>query len=91
VEFEWDEPKAQRNLRAHGVDFREARTVFDDPLVMLKRDEGHSHDEERFILLGRSEQGQTLVTIFAERGSRFRIISSRRATPREVRSYEKGV
>jgi uncharacterized DUF497 family protein len=32
VKFTWDPNKALENLNGHGVDFREAATVFDDPL-----------------------------------------------------------
>jgi uncharacterized DUF497 family protein len=79
------------NVRQHGVDFEEASSTFYDPLALLLSDEYHSDDEPRFILLGRSPQDRLLVTVFAERGDAFRIISSRHATPREVRAYEEGV
>ena len=29
--FEWDEKKADENLRKHGVSFGEAKTAFNDP------------------------------------------------------------
>ena len=29
--FEWDDDKAKRNLKKHGVSFEEASTVFGDP------------------------------------------------------------
>ncbi|PYM49265.1 MAG: hypothetical protein DME16_09550 [Candidatus Rokuibacteriota bacterium] len=53
-------------------------------------DEVHSHDEHRFRLLSRSRGGRLLVTIFTDRERRYRIISSRPATTRETRDYEKG-
>ena len=91
MEFEWDDAKAARNLRTHGVDFEEARTVFVDPLALVRVDEGHSNEEERFLLVGRSAAHRLLVTVFSERQTRIRIISSRRATRREVKEYEEGV
>ena len=54
MEFEWDDAKQGRNLRSHWVDFEEARTVFMDPLALVRVDEGHSNEEERFVLVGRS-------------------------------------
>jgi hypothetical protein len=33
--FEWDEVKADANLRKHGVSFEEAKTVFADPHQLL--------------------------------------------------------
>ena len=91
MEFEWDDAKEGRNIRVHGVSFEEAKTTFYDPLALMHADEQHSNEEARFMLLGMSREGHLLMTIFAERGKRIRIISSRRATRREVRGYEKGV
>lgn len=91
MRFEWDEAKASRNLRKHAVTFDEAETTFYDPLALLRQDERDSAAERRFVMLGLSAQGRHLVTIFAERGESFRLISSRLATPREVRAYEEGV
>jgi uncharacterized DUF497 family protein len=91
VWFEWDARKERANVRAHGVDFEEARSAFGDPLGRVRADPDHSRGEERFLLLSRSTRMRFLVTVFTERPGRIRIISSRRATPREVRDYEKGV
>jgi uncharacterized DUF497 family protein len=33
-DFEWDSAKAERNLREHGVSFRAASTVFEDPYAV---------------------------------------------------------
>ena len=53
-EFEWNEMKAQANVRRHGVSFEEASTVFGDPLAILLPDPDHSEGEERFLVLGMS-------------------------------------
>jgi uncharacterized DUF497 family protein len=45
--FEWDDEKALRNLRKHGVSFEEAQTVFDDDLATIRSDEDHSVGEIR--------------------------------------------
>jgi uncharacterized DUF497 family protein len=91
VGFELDRRKRARNLKDHGVDFTECVDVFEDPLALIRSDLDHSHGEHRFIIVGRSRKGRVLLTIFAERGTEIRIISSRRATRREVRDYEKGI
>jgi uncharacterized DUF497 family protein len=41
VVFTWDSGKAAANLKKHGVDFREAATVFDDPLSTTYPDVDH--------------------------------------------------
>lgn len=86
--FEWDEAKANANLRKHGVSFEEAKTVFTDPLSLTKPDPLHSEDEERYVDIGRSVEGRLLVVIYTERRSAIRLISCRTATQVERRSYE---
>ncbi|MBI3622037.1 MAG: BrnT family toxin [Nitrospirae bacterium] len=86
--FEWDEVKAGSNLRKHGISFEEAATVFGDYLSLTIADPQHSEGEERFVIIGRSHRGRTLVVVHTERGDRMRIISARLATPRERRAYE---
>jgi uncharacterized DUF497 family protein len=67
LEFEWDPVKAKINLEKHGVSFEEAMTVFgdDDSITML--DFGHSDEEDRFMDLGRSKNGNTLIVAHKER------------------------
>ena len=86
--FEWDEQKAQGNLRKHGIAFDEAKTVFNDMLLLSFPDVAHSTDEERFINLGFSGNGRLLTVIHTERSGAIRIISARKATRSERRFYE---
>ena len=86
--FEWDEDKAKTNQRKHRISFGEATTVFHDPFVASMLDPNHSDDEQRFVAMGRSSQGRLLVVIYAERESKIRVISCRRATSTERKSYE---
>ena len=88
--FEWDPRKAALNLAKHKVSFDEAVTAFGDPLGQIVDDPRHSADEERFVLLGRSGRRRLLVVMFTERGEAIRLISARRATPRERRGHEEG-
>jgi uncharacterized DUF497 family protein len=50
--FEWDENKSKRNLKKHGVDFEEGKTVFNDPFGITIDDPDHSALEERYIEIG---------------------------------------
>jgi uncharacterized DUF497 family protein len=88
VKFTWDSKKAARNLKAHGVDVREAATVFDDPLSVTFPDSDHSFDERRFLIIGMSALGRILVVSHTEDGDTIRIISARAATRPERRFYE---
>ena len=88
--FEWDAEKAFTNLERHGISFEEASTVFGDPLGRIVDDPRHSVGERRFVLMGRSDQQRLLTVLFTERREVVRIISTRLATRRERRDYEKG-
>jgi uncharacterized protein len=89
LRFEWDERKAAANEQKHGVSFEEARSVFFDERARLIDDPDHSEDEERFILLGLSSTLRLLVVCHCYRseGNVIRIISARKATVRESKSY----
>jgi len=86
--FEWDPEKPQQNARRHGVSFEEAATVFGDPLSLTVDDRMHSIGEQRYVTLGLSVNRRLLVVAHTERGDTVRIISARRATPRERTAYE---
>lgn len=89
--FEWDGTKAVRNRQKHGVSFEEAATVFGDPLSITIGDPMHSlAGEERFVTIGRSYGGRTLVVVHRDGQDTIRMISARAATRREKKAYEKG-
>ena len=88
-DFEWDAVKAAANRAKHGVTFREATTVFLDPMARIVTDDRHSVAERRLILFGHSQTGRLLAVMFAERTPfKVRIISARPATRRERHEYE---
>ena len=88
--FEWDPEKARTNAAKHDVAFPEAATVFADLLSITITDPDHSVGEHRLITLGMSHRQRLLVVVHTETGDRIRIISARRATRHEQRSYEQG-
>jgi uncharacterized DUF497 family protein len=84
-DFEWDDKKARRNVRAHGVTFNIARRAFEDPRLIERLDPDEP-DEDRMLLTGLV--GDVLLTVcYVERGSRIRIISARKATKLEQDDY----
>jgi len=94
IVFEWDENKARANLEKHKINFDEARTIFVDPLLVTLVDELHSEKEERFISIGLSENNRVLLAVHTEREEKhetviIRIISCRKTTPAERKTYEK--
>lgn len=88
LRFEWDEAKAAANLVKHGISFDEAQTVLGDANTITLFDDRHTDVEDRFIDIGMSANGRILVVVYTENEARIRIISCRRATPKERRQYE---
>jgi uncharacterized DUF497 family protein len=84
VSFEWDFLKAARNLQKHNVDFADAVTTFDDALAITIREE--ISGEDCFVTLG-TDALDRLFVVYTWRGDRIRVISARKATPRERRQY----
>ena len=89
MRFEWDDRKSISNKRKHGVSFEEAQTIFFDDSAIEYADPVHSDGEDRFLMLGRSYQLRVLVVCHCLRESEtvIRIISARRATPKERRVF----
>ncbi len=91
MHFVWDEGKSRTNLAKHKVSFETARLVFEDPFAISIQDrivEG----ELRWQTLGLV--GGVVVLLVAhtyeeEDGEQvIRIVSARKATPRERAFYE---
>jgi len=90
VRFEWDPPKAEANLRAHGVSFAEAVTVLEDNFALTREDPA-AVNEPRFVTLGLSNLGNLLVVIYTYRDpDAIRLISAWKANKRQREAYEKG-
>lgn len=96
MRFEWDRAKATTNIKKHGISFEIAARIFADPFVLIEQDRIEG-GEQRWQALGsvdglaillvahalyeeEEDDGQTCEVI--------RIISARKADPRERRRYE---
>ena len=91
--FEWDDAKNEINLKKHGVDFAEAKTVFYDENGIVFDDPEHSTDENRFIIIGKSIKSNICLVCHCYKQDKdaIRIISARKATRKEVDRYVKGI
>jgi uncharacterized protein len=85
MEFEWDESKRIYNLRKHGIDFCDVPSVFDGSIVTIE-DQRLDYGEERFVTFGLL-QGQVVVVVHTENEDLIRIISTRKATKNEQKTY----
>ena len=81
--------KARANLRKHGILFEDALLAFDDPHYIIEQDP--EEKEERWQLIGMADNCLLLLVIHTIREKNemevTRIISARRATPKERKRY----
>jgi uncharacterized DUF497 family protein len=87
MRFQYHPAKAIANLRKHGVSFADAEGALEDPLALTVQDPD-SEGEARFITIGIGSAGELLVVVYTERDDEYRIISARRPTRKERKSYE---
>ena len=87
MEYQWDPEKAASNLEKHGVDFADAVGIFEDEWALTVKDEV-VEGEQRFATLGTDFLERVLVVVYTHRGGEIRLISARRATRKERRTYE---
>lgn len=88
MHYEWDPDKADANLFKHGIDFADAVGVFEDPFALTQEDP-HSYAESRFLTLGLDSLGRLVVVVYTHRNHRIRLISARKATTKERKTYER--
>ena len=91
LRFEWDPAKEKANQKKHRVSFKEAATVFRDPLSITFYDPDHSEEEDRFVIVGFSTIGRLLMVAHTERVDQIRIISSRELTKVERKAHEEEI
>ena len=88
--FAWDETKNRFNRRKHGVSFESAARIFEDPRVISYRDR-LVDEEERWHSIGCAGGIAILLVVHTSEEQHgeeeIRIISARKATPRERALY----
>ena len=91
VYFEWDEAKAIRNKRKHGIGFEDAMLVFADPYAWIDQDR-IEEGEARWQTLGLA--GGIVLVLVAhtvqnkDQDEIIRIISARKAVREERKRYD---
>lgn len=86
----FDPGKDAANRRKHGISLSEGDGVLRDPLALTIEDSS-AQGEQRFVSVGMNVFGNLRVVVYAFRDEVVRIISVRKAEPKEIRAYEKGI
>lgn len=85
MNFEYDPNKSESNKAKHGIDFDEAKKLWESLTVTVPL--GSGHGEERQAVFGIIDSKHwTVITTY--RGENIRIISVRRSRKDEVDLYE---
>jgi len=85
MKFAFAPKKSDSNKQKHGIDFHEARALWDDPdFIEIPV---QTLDEPRYLVIGIIE-GKHWSGVITYRGEKVRIISMRRSRKEEVEIYE---
>lgn len=85
MEFDWDENKNRKNVEKHKVNFKEAKTIFDDPDAIEM--EASRDGEYRVVRIGKTATKFILLVVYTLRGLVVRLISARQAKKDERNLY----
>ena len=87
ITFIWNVKKARTNLTDHQISFEQGCEAFFDPFLCLR--DASRKGEERDAIIGADTVGRLLFVVHIQQeGDRFRVISARKATPAERKTYE---
>ncbi len=75
IKFDWDPQKELINIEKHGIDFRTALRVFDDPYRRVIEDLKHQEREDRYLCIGKVDV-RILTVRFVYRNDIVRIIGA---------------
>ena len=85
MDFEYDLQKSESNKIKHGIDFEEAKRLWNDPRAMEVPSDYHG--EDRFLIIGAID-GVGWTAIVTYRMDVIRIISVRRWRDNEAEAYD---
>jgi uncharacterized DUF497 family protein len=84
MQFDWDNKKSASNKLKHGIDFEDAKKLWNDHSRI--EIQASFPDEERFILIGKIKS-KIWTAVYTIRDESVRIISVRRARNKEASLY----
>ena len=87
--FEWDDGNKTKNWVKHQVSAKETEEVFLNKSQVLYKDIEHSQKEDRYVMLGTTNQRRLLYVTFTVRKDKIRVISARDQSRKERNLYEK--
>lgn len=86
----WDESKRLSNLEKHGLDFQDAKQIFDGP-VLASQDLRFDYGEDRFIGFGYLNSRVIVIAFTKPEDGVVRVISMRKGTKHESKNFEEAI
>jgi len=86
--YQWDKNKADSNFKKHKIDFADAVSVLEDDWALTIKEQ-IINNEQRFATLGIDSFGRILVVVYTYRNDDIRLISARKASNNEIKTYER--
>ena len=86
MKFEWDENKNKSNQKKHGINFDEAKEIFNDVNRLNSQDNRKKYGEKRWITIGKILK-TNIIVVYTIRNTTIRIISARMANKKERIKY----
>ena len=85
--FDWDKGNIKKNWERHRVTHIECEEVFFNKPLVVKEDEPHFRGEDRYYVLGKTDNERLLFIVFTTRVNKIRIISARDMNRKERKLY----
>jgi len=86
MDFEWDENKNQLNQQKHRISFEEAQEIFYGVIFTFASNK-LDYGEIREISIGTINNIVVIAVVHTNRQGKTRLISARKATPKERKKY----
>ena len=86
-EFDWDDSNTD-HVRQHGVEPEEVEDAYCDPDAVAGAAYTH-RGEKRFAVIGATEDGRLLFSVFTQRSARIRPVTAREASDNDRGRYRK--
>ena len=86
--FDWDESNVIKIWEKHSVSQSECEQIFFNEPLVVADDVMHSDVEQRYYVLGATNQGRTLFLVFTMRGDLIRVFTAREINRKERRLYQ---
>lgn len=85
--FEWDKGNLE-HIKSHSVNYKECEEVFLNKPILISQDKSHSDNEDRFQVLGLTNNRRLIFLVFMIRKNKIRIVSARDQNKKENKKIQ---